>query len=241
MYAVLFDIDGTLLQSGRAGRVAFTETFREVFRITQFPQGVTFAGRSDRAIAQEIMQQSGIEPSLANWQRFFSDYCQRLDRVLAVCEGEVLPGVVALLDQLQKDDHTALGLLTGNTDYGARAKTAAYGLADRFAFGGYGDERIDRNDIAVDARHAAEEFVAANGYNGSLCGAMVVGDTPADVRCGRAIDAFVVAVATGGSSREELAACQPDLLLEDLTDTEALLAEVSSAERRCLQLVAQSS
>ena len=238
MYAVLFDIDGTLLQSGGAGHVAFAETFREAFHLTEFPEGIAFAGRSDRAIAQEIMQRAGIEPSLANWQRFYTDYCSRLGNVLSVCEGTVLPGVLELLDRLEENSHAALGLLTGNTDFGAQAKTAAYGLAGRFAFGGYGDQRTDRDDIAADARRAAEEFVAAENNERSLCGVMVIGDTPADVRCGRAIDAFVVAVATGGSSWDELAACQPDLLLEDLTDTEALLAEVSAAERRCLELTA---
>ncbi len=240
MYAVLFDIDGTLLQSGGAGSAAFAETFREVFQLAEIPQGIGFAGRSDRAIAQEIMQQSGIEPTPANWQRFFTDYCERIERVLADSEGEVLPGVVKLLDTLDEDDHTTIGLLTGNTDFGAQAKIAAYGLAGRFAFGGYGDHRTDRNDIAIDARQAAEDFVATNVSSGSLCGAMVIGDTPADVRCGRAIDAFVVAVATGGSSREELAACQPDLLLDDLTDTGVLLAEVSAAQQRCLPFAAQA-
>ncbi|NOZ39937.1 MAG: HAD hydrolase-like protein [Planctomycetes bacterium] len=240
MYAILFDIDGTLLQSGGAGCAAFVETFRAVFQLNEFPEGICFAGRSDRAIAQEIMQRSKIEPSPANWQRFFEDYCGRLEKSLKVCEGTVLPGVVELLDALEEDSHTAVGLLTGNTHFGAQAKTGVYGLAGRFAFGGYGDQRTDRNAIAVDARLAAEEYVAAASSNGLLCGAMVIGDTPADVRCGRAIDAFVVAVATGGSSREELADCQPDLLLEDLTDTGDLLAEVSAAQRRCSQLVSQS-
>ncbi len=232
MYAVLFDIDGTLLQTGGAGNAAFAETFREIFQLTEFPEGVPFAGRSDRAIAQDIMQRGGIEPTVANWQQFFDDYCQRIDRVLTVCAGKVLPGVVDLLDILEKNEHAALGLLTGNTNFGAQAKIAAYGLAGRFDFGGYGDQRTDRNDIALDARQAAAEFVGQE----TLCGSMVIGDTPADVRCGREIDAFVVAVATGSSSLNELAACKPDLLLEDLTDTDALLAEVSAAQLRCSEL-----
>ena len=240
MYAILFDIDGTLLQSGGAGSTAFAETFREVFQLTDFPEGIAFAGRSDRAIAQEIMQRSGIEPSPTNWQRFHEDYCGRIKQVLSNSEGLVLPGVVALLDQLAADEHAVLGLLTGNTDFGAQAKIAAYGLTGRFAFGGYGDERTDRNNIAIDARQAAEAFAAKNHHNSSLCGTMVIGDTPADVRCGQAIDAYVVAVATGGSTLDELAACNPDLLLENLTDTDTLLAEVSAAHNRCLQLTAQS-
>ncbi len=239
MYTVLFDIDGTLLNSGGAGSQAFAETFREVFQLTEFPEGIGFAGRSDRAIAQEIMQKSGIEPSADNWQRFYSDYCGRIEKVLAASHGEVLPGVVELLDTLQTDEHTALGLLTGNTDFGAQAKLAAYGLTDRFNFGGYGDTQTNRDDIAAEALHAAKDFLADNPCNSPFCGAMVIGDTPADVRCGRAIGAFVVAVATGGSSKDELAASSPDLLLDDLTETDALLAEISAAHRRCLQLAPQ--
>jgi len=229
MYAVLFDIDGTLLQSGGAGHLAFAETFREIFQLAEIPSSISFAGRSDRAIAHEIMQRSGIGPSLSNWQNFYSDYCQRLEQVLAACDGELLPGVVELLDTLESDQHTALGLLTGNTSFGAQAKTAAYGLAGRFAFGGYGDERTDRDLIAADALQAAKRWITRSGNGEALCGAMVIGDTPADVRCGRSIDAFVVAVATGGSAVDELAKCEPDLLLEDLTDVDALLAEVAAA------------
>ncbi|MGI9428811.1 MAG: HAD family hydrolase, partial [Bythopirellula sp.] len=203
MYAVLFDIDGTLLRTGGAGHVAFVETFRDVFQIVDFPAGVPFAGRSDRAIATDVMQLSGIDPSLENWEHFIAGYQQRLDRILADLEGEVLPGVVDVLDRLAADDHAVVGLLTGNTSFGARAKTVAYGLAERFHFGGYGDQRTDRNQIAADARQAAEDFVAEQSGEDSLCGTMVIGDTPADVVCGRAIDAFVVAVATGGSSHDE--------------------------------------
>ena len=240
MYAVLFDIDGTLLQTGGAGHVAFAESFQEVFGLSEIPSGIAFAGRSDRAIAEEIMQTCGIDSSLANWQKFFADYCSRIERVLEACEGIVLPGVLDLLDLLDKDEHTGLGLLTGNTEFGAKAKTSAYGLGDRFAFGGYGDERTNRDDIAVDARAAAEQFVASNRDAEMLCGTMVIGDTPADVRCGRAIDAFVVAVATGNSSVEELAACEPDLVLSDLTDSEAILSEIAAAHQRCMQFAAQN-
>lgn len=236
MYAVLFDIDGTLLQSGGAGHVAFSETFAEVFRVIEIPTKVAFAGRSDRAIVSEIMRLCDIDPSPENWQRFYDDYCQRIDNVLSKCVGQLLPGVEALLDTLRQDAHVAIGLLTGNTHFGARAKTTAYGLGDRFAFGGYGDVRTNRDEIAADALLAAERWASQATPGDTLCGTMVIGDTPADVQCGRAIDAFVVAVATGNSSMDELARCQPDLVLEDLTGAERILAEISAAQQRCLQL-----
>lgn len=238
MYAVLFDIDGTLIQTGGAGHHAFKAAFHEVFGITEFPEGVPFAGRSDRAIATDVMDRAGIEPSPANWLRFYSEFTQRIEIALRECQGRVLPGVVELLQILQQDEHAVLGLLTGNCEFGARAKTFAYGLEEYFSFGGYGDVRTHRNDIAAEALAAAQQFVMqTNGAAGEpLCGAMVIGDTPADVECGRAIDAFVVAVATGNSSAEELAACGPDLVLEDLGNAASLIAETVSARERCSQL-----
>lgn len=240
MYAVLFDIDGTLLQTGGAGHVAFAEAFRDIFGLHEIPEGIGFAGRSDRAICQEIMERAGIDPTVENWQTFFDDYRLRLERVLDGLQGTVLPGVVDLLDVLQRDAHVALGLLTGNTEFGARAKTTAYGLADRFAFGGFGDVRTNRNDIAADALVAAQQFVENSDGENALCGTMVIGDTPADVECGRAIDAYVVAVATGGSTFDELAACDPDLLLADLSEPQELLAAIDVAKKSCLQSSARA-
>ena len=114
---------------------------------------------------------------------------------------------------------------------GAWAKLRHYGLADRFAFGGFGDQHASRNDIAAAAMHAARQHVEANS-NGSaseIHGAMVIGDTVNDVLCARSIGAFAVAVATGFTPAEELSACGPDLLLDDLTRPDALLAEIHAA------------
>ncbi len=225
MYAVLFDIDGTLLHTGGSGHSAFAEIFREIFGLDEMPKDIPFAGRSDRAIVEEIMQCGGIGVSEENWEKFFAEYQQRLGRVLSLCKGQLLPGVLQLLDTLGESKTTVIGLLTGNTEFGAKAKTEHYGLADRFAFGGYGDNRTNRDDIAADAKQAAEAYVYET-HSDKICGTMVIGDTPADVQCGRAIDAYVVAVATGSHTLDELAVCQPDLLVENLTDSEALLAEV---------------
>ncbi len=231
MYAVLFDIDGTLLLTGGAGKSCFLDTFREDFQIAD-PQGeVPFAGRSDRAIAHDLMQVHGVKPSAENWQRFLTGYCQRVDEALDRCTGALLPGVVELLDELGRLEHVAVGLLTGNVEHGAWAKLGHYGLADRFAFGGFGDHHTDRNDIAAAALRAAEVHAAKtrNGAPGKLRGVMVIGDTISDVRCARSIGAYTVAVATGSTSLEQLAASGPDLALADLTDSDALLAELRSA------------
>jgi phosphoglycolate phosphatase-like HAD superfamily hydrolase len=232
VYAVLFDIDGTLVQTGGAGQLAFAETFLHEFGVAEISAAVAFAGRSDRAIASELMSVHGVEPSDANWQRFRTAYLGRLRGALQRREGRVLPGVVELLDELGRVPHAAVGLLTGNVRDGAQEKLSFYGLANRFAFGGFGDETKDRCEIASFALSAAEQH--AIGRNGAhvqppLFGAMVIGDTVHDITCARAIGALAVAVPTGGATRDALAAAAPDLLLENLSDSQPLLTILHQA------------
>ena len=225
MNAVLFDIDGTLLQTGGAGRIAFAETFRELFSITEIAQEVAFAGRSDRAIAYELMNVHGIPSCDANWLAFVEAFLPRLHQSLVDCEGSILPGVIQLLDLLEELEFVSVGLLTGNIAEGARAKLSHYAIFDRFHFGGFGDDFFDRDDIAAAAFEAAASYVRQN-HNHKLepQRVVVIGDTPADVKCARAIGAIAVGVATGGASWEELSATQPDVLLHDLNDPSEIAA-----------------
>ncbi len=233
MYAVLFDIDGTLLQTGGAGRLAFAETFSEEFDLDDLTSKVPFAGRSDRAIAEDLMRLGGIEVSQKNWQRFLTCYCQRILDTLTRTTGGVLPGIAELLDSLAQLEDVAVGLLTGNVRQGAQAKLAYYGLANWFAFGGFGDELTDRNEIAASAVRAATEYIEESGTGRplDLNGVMVIGDTKNDVECAQSIGAVAVAVATGGASLEELSLSKPDFAYPDLTDTTDLLAMITDASR----------
>jgi len=231
MYAVLFDIDGTLLQTGGAGRLAFAEAFSEEFDLDDLTGKIPFAGRSDRAIAEDLMRLGGIEVSPKNWDRFLSSYLQQLLGTLSSTAGEVLPGITDLLDSLSRMDHVAVGLLTGNVRQGAQAKLAYYGLANWFAFGGFGDEHTDRNEIATSAVRAANEYIveSKNGSQFDLNGVMVIGDTKNDVQCAQSIGAVAVAVATGNDSLKELSSSKPDFAYPDLTEPRDLLAMVSDA------------
>lgn len=226
MTIVLFDIDGTLINTGGAGRIAFADTFRELFGIEQICGDVKFAGRSDRAIALELMKLHDVEPSLENWQRFVTAFVPRLAALLPQCPGQVLPGVVRLLDELSSHEHVSLGLLTGNVAEGARAKLLHFDLWNHFRFGGYGDDCTDRSDIAITAFNAARAFHKGNATYGARV--IVIGDTPADILCARAIDAFAVGVATGGASYDDLRQAEPDLLVRDLTDCRELLLRVAA-------------
>lgn len=230
LYAVLFDIDGTLVQTGGAGQLAFAETFAADFGVPKISSAVGFAGRSDRAIAMDLFAAHDLPTTEENWRRFRESYVTRLPNALVVKDGRVLPGVTALLDALDEVPHAAVGLLTGNIRAGAEKKLNHYGLGNRFAFGGFGDDTNDRCEIAAIAQAAAAQFAAERQRrHAPLLGTMVIGDTIHDIRCARAIGALAVAMPTGGSTYDELAAEGPDILLNDLSDSSRLLAVLSEA------------
>ncbi len=115
MKVVLFDIDGTLILTGGAGNRAFAKTFADVFGVPQISSNVSFAGRSDKAISHDLFRAHGIPETPENWATFQREYLVRLGPTLASLAGEVLPGVVELVEKLQALDGVDIGLLTGNT------------------------------------------------------------------------------------------------------------------------------
>ncbi len=215
MNICLFDIDGTLIASGGAGKAALEGALAAEFDACLIPGAVQYSGRTDRAITRDLLQLHGLDDSPANVNRLLTAYLQRLPACLASHAGRILPGIDALLRHLHGRGDVALGLLTGNVRAGARLKLGHYGLFDYFAFGGFGDEHYDRDDVAREALAA----VHSHCRNGVVCDRVwVVGDTPLDVQCARAIGVRVAAVATGWHPWEELKAARPDLLLRDFGD-----------------------
>ena len=221
MYVCLFDIDGTLLSSGGAGKAAMEAALVTEFGAARSAESVPFAGRTDRAIVRDLFQMHRIEASPCNWERFLAAYLGHLPACLAAHKGQILPGIVALLQCLQKRGDVAVGLLTGNVRDGARLKLGHYDLFHHFAFGGFGDQHLTRDDVAREALAAVRSHLNDPIPSEQI---WVIGDTPLDVRCARSIGARAVAVATGWHSLETLAAEEPDLLLADLSDASQLLA-----------------
>jgi phosphoglycolate phosphatase len=224
MHICFLDIDGTLVSTAGAGQAAFAVTLAKDFGITDVTtSGVAFAGRSDRAIALDLFALYGIEPTPQVWAKFLVGYIQRLEEVLPIHNGRVLPGVVPLLEMLVARGDIAVGLLTGNVHEAARRKLQHYKLWDWFPFGGFGDQHTDRNDIAAAALVAARSHLNGNGSaaHGKL---VVIGDTLNDIRCARSIGARCVAVPTGQTSADVLRGGQPDALVETLEDAEAVMA-----------------
>lgn len=224
MHICLFDIDGTLLNTGGAGQAAMEAAIREQLGTTEPVRGISYAGRTDRAITEDIFRHYGAPLDDEIRRQFIDCYLRHLPGQLADRPGLVLPGVVELLAHLHARDDVTLGLLTGNYFEGARIKLEHYGLSDYFDFavGAFGDHHLDRDDVARAA------WAAVRNHHGEIDEltadrVWVIGDTPADVRCGRAIGAKVLAVATGIYSGAELAAARPDRLVNDFADAEAVL------------------
>lgn len=222
MVVLLFDIDGTLIHTGGAGGDALLDAFSDWFGVAA-PQAVPLSGRTDRGIARHLFGAHDIPDTEANWHAFRRAYVQRLTAYLPLRDGSVLPGIEALLQRLAARTDLAVGLLTGNTRAGARVKLDHFRLSEHFAFGAYGDDHVDRDDVAREALAACGRHLRAEPVPEQV---WVIGDTPLDIRCARAIGARVAAVATGWDSRDELAAAEPDLLLDTLAEPDALLARL---------------
>lgn len=221
----LFDIDGTLVDTGGAGLRALQEAARECFG-SQGPE-LDLAGSTDLGVLAGIFSHFGREVDAAGAEAFFAAYLQRLEWNLAHGDftGRVLPGAVALLEALERRPDVSVGLLTGNISAGAASKMRHYGLDRHFGFGAYGSDHADRNrlgPVALEraATHAGRVFTAAE--------TLVIGDTPKDVACAKAIGARCLAVATGHFSADQLRACGADrvvMTLEEIRLTEWLAAE----------------
>lgn len=221
MVVCLFDIDGTLLSSGGAGKHAMYAAMASAFDLENLDDGIPFAGRTDRAIGRDLLMRHGLEDSETNWRRFVRAYLEHLPQSLASRPGRVLPGVASLLELLRGRGDVAIGLLTGNLSEGAKTKVRHYGIDHFFRFGGFGDRHLDRNDVA---REALAEVIKHLPIPVQLERIWVIGDTPLDVRCARSIGAKILAVCTGLHSRADLATEQPDILLDDLSDASSLFA-----------------
>ncbi|HEX8489819.1 MAG TPA: haloacid dehalogenase-like hydrolase, partial [Chthoniobacterales bacterium] len=144
---LLWDIDGTLISTGAAGQGAIIRATAEQFGGDGNLDGVEIAGRTDLAIAQQILQKYGAPVTDSNARAFLDIYLQLLSEELPRRQGRVLPGVLELLERLDSQPDTTLGLLTGNLERGAKLKLEHYDLWRFFAFGGFADDHHDRNQI----------------------------------------------------------------------------------------------
>ncbi len=218
MPAILFDIDGTLVRTQGAGKASMQQALGEAFGVSAFSDEVPFSGRTDAAIMPDMLRAHGVPATPENADILAKAYLANLWDHLVRLGGEVCPGVSEMLPELSARPDVLLGLLTGNMREGARLKLTRFGLWDYFDFGGFGDGFTERDDVA---RAAVELATARTPLEPSEV--WVIGDTPLDVSCARAVGARAVAVATGWHTLDELKACNPDYAVASLADAPGLL------------------
>ena len=216
---VLFDIDGTLLHTGGAGRKAFRHAFGTAFGVPNATEGVEFAGRTDTSLVRELFAKHRMNHTPEGAQQFFDTYYFWLDHILQSQPGNHCPHIREFLNDLRTlEDPPAIGLLTGNVRLGAEIKLRRYGLWDEFCTGGFGDDHEDRNQIAHVAKKRGIRLLGKELSGDEI---LVVGDTPFDIACAKAIQARSLAVATGSSRVAELAVHKPTWAVEDLSRVQA--------------------
>lgn len=224
MRLVLFDIDGTLLNSGGVGRASMQRALSEVFGSPGSPS-YRYDGKTDKQIVRDVMRLEGHSD-----EHIDSRMTTLLDRYLDGLKTGIesrkfdvrpLPGVVEILDALEERDDVVLGLLTGNVEAGARAKLTAAGIdPDRFRVNAFGSDHEHRPQLPAIAQR---RFGEALGVEVAGDKVIVIGDTPADIECGRELGARAIGVASGHYSVSDLEKHAPYAVFPSLEDTKRIL------------------
>ena len=222
---ILFDIDGTLLATRGGAKRAFHRAMLEVYGTAGPIETHPFDGKTDPQIVRELLRLDGFSDSAIDERMgaLWHVYLRELEQELLAASPRVYPGVEDVLHALgERRDHAHVALLTGNIVGGAQIKLRSAALDRHFdfdagAFGSDCERRDGLPEIAV--RRALER----TGIRFQRRQVVIIGDTPNDVTCGRSLDVFTIAVATGRYSRDQLAAAGAHVVLDDLSDTERVL------------------
>jgi phosphoglycolate phosphatase len=226
---LLFDIDGTLLDTGGAGGASLLDAVEDCFAVKRDSMPpLMLAGATDGGILREILTFLGRPHDEQLQGRFFSCYTQHLHRRLQAAEfpGLLLPGVQPLLKALQGGGQFAIGLLTGNIRRAAQLKLQRFEIDGYFVDGAFGDDAADRNLLGPIALSRMRSATGSNLDRGST---IVIGDTPKDIACAHAMGARCLAVATGQFSRDELLRHRPWGCVENLADLSGLLERLKKS------------
>ena len=210
---LLWDIDGTILHTGKAGETALGHAMEKLHGVSRGLEGLEIAGRTDKWIVEQLLAREKLPHGEKEIARFLDVYVERLAEELPRRQGGLHPGILGILEEAHRRPDLVQGLLTGNIEKGARLKLTRYGVNHFFAFGAFADDSPVRNELGPHAKRRArerhgEEFPPERIY--------IIGDTPHDVACARAIGAKAIAVATGGFSAKQLEDSGADAVFTDL-------------------------
>lgn len=217
---VLFDIDGTLISAGGAGRRAIVRLFVERWGRPDAFVSVPFAGMTDLSIFRAGLRAIGRPDDAATVRTLIDPYLAILREEVRGADGYRLHhGIGEILDSLEQRRGVLLGLGTGNVEAGARIKLEHVRVYHRFRFGGFGSDHEQRAELL---RVGVERGARLLGRRPEECRVLVIGDTPRDIEAARAIGAACVAVATGPFDREALSAHDPEEVVERVLDSRLL-------------------
>lgn len=227
MKVVLFDIDGTLLRTDGAGRRAMEHALFTVFGAHGDPT-YRYDGKTDRQITREQMRWAGVADAEIDRRMadVFTLYADRLALELAsgAEQAVLLAGIPPLLDELGAHEQVTLGLLTGNIEAGARQKLRAVDLAwEQFLVNAFGSDHEHRPMLPAVAQRRAAALLGREVPGERM---VIIGDTPADIHCGRSLNVRAIGVATGRYSVDDLAAHAPAAVFETLADTRAVVEAI---------------
>jgi phosphoglycolate phosphatase-like HAD superfamily hydrolase len=208
-----WDIDGTLLTTGRAGVFAFEQAIRDVCGVEPDLMEVETSGFTDHEVARRFLEHSGCGATDEIVEAVLRAYERYLPERLHWRQGQVMPGVREALDALSQREDVLNLLLTGNTAAGGEAKLRHYGLWEYFAGGAFCMNGNPRASIAGQVRALAEQQLGSAAEPNAI---YVIGDTPADILCGKTIGARTIAVASGSYSADELNEHEPWATMERL-------------------------
>jgi len=230
MRLVLFDIDGTLLNSGGMGRAAMQRALGLVFGSPGNPS-YRYDGKTDKQIVRDVMRLEGHtdEHIDARMEKLIELYLDGLREGAKSGKFNVRPleGVVPLLDALGERKDVVLGLLTGNVEPGARIKLTAAGIdPNRFRVNAFGSDHEHRPELPAIAQRRAGETLGLDIAGDRL---VVIGDTPADIECGRSLGARAIGVASGHYTVEQLQSHKPYAVFPSLKNTQHVLETILNA------------
>jgi phosphoglycolate phosphatase-like HAD superfamily hydrolase len=231
---LLFDLDGTLLRAGGAGRKALSRAVRALYGVPVDCLRMDLAGSTDLGILRDLVSQAtGRRATRREVERLKTEYLRRLPRLVQAARRsgryELTPGIRRLLSRLSREEELCIGLGTGNLREGASIKLEPSGLGRFFRFGAYGCDATERSAILKTAAARAQRMIGRRVRKSDV---YVIGDTPKDVAAGRRAGYKTIAVGTGFAAWDDLVAAKPDHLARDFQDPEAWLRWLKIGNRR---------
>ena len=222
MKLLLFDVDGTLIHSGGAGRISMHQAFEELYGIEDGFKNISMYGMTDPLILKEALANHGLQWRKRDENRFKKLYIKYLRTGIhtPLPLKRIMAGTVELLDEISQHRNLIRGLLTGNWKEGAEIKLGFFNLNRYFELGSYADDSEIRKDLVPIAVKRCED---QKGITLDPEDVYVIGDTPLDIQCAKPHGAKTVVVATGIHTKEELLAEDPDYFFPDLTNTAEIM------------------